>query len=134
MSLLRLYVIQVCPDTNWGRPDSNWRRPKSRGLQPLAIAAMQRPRETIAGDRNRTHNPLITNQMLYQLSYSSKEMKCKILSKLMFSLNYFPFLLLDGRCLGLFRVWYRVTGKFFVARSFFLAWEGRVFGGEGLFL
>lgn len=25
-----------------------------------------------AGDRNRTHNPLITSQVLYQLSYTGK--------------------------------------------------------------
>lgn len=56
----------------WGRCDSNTRRPKSRDLQSLAIAAMRHPQKD-AGERNRTLNPLITSQVLYQLSYTSKE-------------------------------------------------------------
>ena len=50
----------------WGVEDSNlWRR-ESRDLQSLAIAAMRTPQK--AACRIWTHDPEITNHVLYQLS------------------------------------------------------------------
>jgi hypothetical protein len=81
----------------WGRPDSNWRRPKSRDLQSLAIATMRHPQKKYAGERNRTLNPLITNQVLCQLSYTSKRKRIKCSKRLqidsIYSLSFVSFFL-----------------------------------------
>ena len=65
MSYFRLLYL-------WGRVDSNHRTHPRTDLQSVAIATMRLPRfvQLRAGRRTRTADRLITNQLLYQLSYT----------------------------------------------------------------
>ena len=60
----------------WGEMDSNHRRETRQIYSLLPLAARQPPQTLFnlkngAGDWNRTHNLLITSQLLCQLSYAS---------------------------------------------------------------
>ena len=61
--------VKTFPQSLWGRVDSNHRTPKRTDLQSVAIAAMRLPQNLRADRRTRTADRLITNQLLYQLSY-----------------------------------------------------------------
>ena len=54
----------------WGETDSNRRTQREQIYSLPRLATSLSPRKNGAGDRNRTHNPLITSQVLYQLSYT----------------------------------------------------------------
>ena len=61
----------------WAEVDSNHRRQSRQIYSLLPLAARESARNLYsliggAGDRNRTNNLLITNQLLCQLSYTSK--------------------------------------------------------------
>ena len=64
----------------WGGEDSNLRRLRRQIYSLLPLAArepLQLYYSSGAGDGTRTRNLLITNQLLYRLSYASKPLKLK---------------------------------------------------------
>ena len=77
---------ELLPLDLWGRVDSNHRTDSRTDLQSVAIATMRLPRFNWAGRRTRTADRLITNQLLYQLSYTGMMWKnCRPLFAALFS-------------------------------------------------
>ena len=55
----------------WEEVDSNYRSRRRQIYSLIHLAALESSHIDGAGDWNRTHNLLITNQLLCQLSYTS---------------------------------------------------------------
>ena len=70
-----LYQLSYSRGKVWGEVDSNHCRQCRRVYSPLPLATRASPQKTtlkeLADDGTRTRNRLITNQVLYQLSYAS---------------------------------------------------------------
>ena len=64
------YTPTDIDDNWWGETDSNRRTQREQIYSLPRLATSLSPQTNGAGDRNRTHNPLITSQVLYQLSYT----------------------------------------------------------------
>ena len=63
-------TVELCPYKDGGGGRIRTAEPEGADLQSAAFSHFATPPRGDAGDRSRTHDLLITSQLLYQLSYT----------------------------------------------------------------